>query len=66
MWPLLWYMPATTVRIERMRWEYDCIVEGGANDGQLEGEKAKLAGLLEAQLADALSRVPDSGLAGSF
>ena len=65
-WPLLSYMPATTVRIERMRWEYDCIVEGGAKEDQLEGEKAKLAGLLEAQLADALSRVPDSGLAGSF
>jgi hypothetical protein len=65
-WPLLSYMPATTVRIERMRWEYDCIVEGGASEDQLEGEKAKLAGLLEAQLADALSRLPESGLAGSF
>lgn len=65
-WPILSYMPAATVKIERQRWEYDCIVEGGATEDQLEGEKAKLAGMLEAQLADALAHVPESAEAGTF
>jgi hypothetical protein len=65
-WPLLSYMPAPSVRIERARWEYDCVVESGANEATLEGEKAKLAGLLEAQLADGLVDAPALALAGSF
>jgi hypothetical protein len=65
-WPLLSYMPAPTVRIERARWEYDCVVESGAGDATLEGENAKLAGLLEAQLADALTGAPPAALAGAF
>lgn len=65
-WPLLSYLPASTVKIERMRWEYDCIVDAGADESQLEGEQSKLAGCLEAQLSDALSRVPESATAGTF
>ena len=65
-WPLLSYMPAPTVRIERARWEYDCVVESGAAEAALEGEKAKLAGLLEAQLAEALGDAPDVARAGAF
>jgi len=64
-WPLLSYMPASTVKIERARWEFDAMVEGGGtNEPMLEGEKAKLAGLLEAQLAEALGDVPDTARAG--
>ncbi len=65
-WPLLSYLPASTVKLERMRWEYDCIVDGGADAGQLEGEQSKLAGCLEAQLCEALSRVPESATSGTF
>jgi hypothetical protein len=65
-WPLLSYMPAPTVRIERARWEYDCVVESGAAEGTLDGENAKLAGLLEGQLAEALTGAPPSALAGAF
>lgn len=65
-WPILSYMPAATVKLERQRWEYDCFVESGASEDQLEGEKSKLAGLLEAQFSDALSRLPTSAIAGSF
>jgi hypothetical protein len=63
-WPLLSYMPATTVKIERFRWEYDTMVEAGAPDEVLEGERAKLAGMLEAQFADALGDLPESARAG--
>jgi len=65
-WPILSYMPAATVKLERQRWEYDCIVESGTPEPQLEGERAKLAGLLEAQFSDALSRLPTSAIAGVF
>jgi len=65
-WPILSYMPAATVKIERQRWEYDSIVENGATEAQLEIENAKLAGLLEAQLADALSRLPPNARAGQI
>jgi hypothetical protein len=66
-WPLLSYQPAATVKIERARWEYDCLVEQGETpEDRLEGEKAKLAGLLEAQLADALEAVPISAVAGAL
>lgn len=65
-WPLLSYLPPATVKIERQRWEYDCVVESGADEDRLEGEKAKLTGLLEAQLADALSRLPESAMAGTL
>lgn len=65
-WPLLSYMPAATVKIERQRWEYDCIVEDGAPEAQLDAEKSKLAGMLEAQLADALDQLPALATSGSF
>ena len=63
-WPLLSYMPAPFVKLERARWEFDAVVEGGANEGVLEGERAKIAGLLEAQLAEALGDAPESARAG--
>ena len=63
-WPLLSYMPAPLVKLERSRWEYDAIVESGANETVLEGERAKIAGLLEAQLAEALGDAPESARAG--
>lgn len=63
-WPLLSYMPAPMVRLERARWEFDAFVEGGANEAVLEGERAKIAGLLEAQLAEALGDAPESARAG--
>lgn len=63
-WPLLSYQPATTVKIERFRWEYDTMVESGAPDQMLEGERAKLAGMLEAQFADALGDLPESAKSG--
>lgn len=65
-WPLLSYLPPSAVKIERMRWEYDCVVETEPTEAQLEGEKSKLAGLLEAQMGHALRDVPPSGLAGAF
>jgi len=65
-WPILSYMPAATVKLERQRWDYDCIVESDASEAQLEAEKSKLAGLLEAQFSDALSRLPTSAIAGAF
>ena len=63
-WPLLSYQSAPTVRIERHRWEYDTAVESGVDENELEGERAKMAGLLEAQLADALAELPEAGYAG--
>jgi hypothetical protein len=63
-WPLLSYMPASTVRIERTRWEYDVLAESNAQAELLEGERAKMAGMLEAQLAEALADLPESGQAG--
>lgn len=65
-WPLLSYLPATAVRAERARWEYDCIAEGGAAEDRLDGEKAKMAGMLEAQLAESLEMLPEQALAGMF
>ena len=65
-WPLLSYLPAPTVRIERQRWEYDCIVEGGASDEALDTEKGKLTELLQDQLGDALSDLPMVALSGAF
>lgn len=63
-WPLLSYLPATTVRLERQRWEYDCTVERGASETDLEAAKAKLAGLLEAQLTEALDQLAPTAFAG--
>lgn len=63
-WPLLSYMPAATVKIERARWEYDTMVESGAPDSVLEGERSKLAGMLEAQMSDALADAPESARSG--
>ena len=63
-WPLLSYQSAPTVRIERQRWEYDTAVESGVEPGELDGERAKMAGMLEAQLADALAELPEAGYAG--
>ena len=63
-WPLLSYMPAPMVKLERARWEFDAIVESGANEAVLDGERAKIAGLLEAQLAEALGDAPESARAG--
>jgi hypothetical protein len=63
-WPLLSYMPAPLVKLERARWEYDAYMESGAQEGLLEGERAKIAGLLEAALAEALADVPDTARAG--
>jgi hypothetical protein len=63
-WPLLSYLPATTVKIERFRWEYDTMVESGAPEPILEGERGKLAGMLEAQFSEALTDIPDSARAG--
>ncbi len=63
-WPLLSYMPAPMVKLERARWEFDAFVESGANEAVLEGERAKIAGLLEAQLAEALGDAPESARAG--
>jgi hypothetical protein len=57
-------MPAPLVKLERARWEYDAIIESGANETVLEGERAKIAGLLEAQLAEALGDAPESARAG--
>lgn len=65
-WPILSYLPAPTVRIERARWELDTKVETGLEGDELEAERAKMAGLLEAQLADALEEAPESALAGTF
>ncbi len=66
-WPLLSYLPPSAVKIERMRWEYDAIAEGdGDNADILEGEKAKLSGLLEAQLAQSLRTLPDGANAGEL
>ena len=65
-WPLLSYQPAPAVKIERARWEYDTLAEAAAAEERLEGERAKLAGLLEAQLGDALSEIPETAYAGSF
>jgi hypothetical protein len=65
-WPILSYLPAPAVRIERARWEYDTRAEADLQDNELEGERAKMAGLLEAQLADALSEMPEAALAGTF
>ena len=63
-WPLLSYQAAPTVKIERHRWEYDTAVESGVPESELEGERAKMAGMLEAQLADALGELPEAGYAG--
>ncbi|MCA9650589.1 MAG: hypothetical protein H6712_18610 [Myxococcales bacterium] len=65
-WPILSYMPAPTVRIERARWELDTKADAGIEGGELEAERAKMAGLLEAQLADALEEAPESAMAGTF
>jgi hypothetical protein len=65
-WPILSYLPAPTVRIERARWEYDTKAEAGLEGDALEAERAKMAGLLEGQLADALEELPEAALAGSF
>ena len=63
-WPLMSYQSAPTVKIERHRWEYDTAVESGVGEDDLEGERAKMAGMLEAQLADALAELPEAGYAG--
>jgi len=63
-WPLLSYQSAPTVKIERHRWEYDTAVESGVGESDLDGERAKMAGMLEAQLADALAELPAAGYAG--
>ncbi len=65
-WPLLSYLPATAVKIERARWEFDCIAEGNADENRIEAEKTKLAGMLEAQLAESLDMLPEAALAGIF
>jgi hypothetical protein len=65
-WPILSYLPAPTVRIERARWELDSRSEAGLEGDALEGERSKMAGLLEAQLADALEELPAAALSGSF
>ncbi len=65
-WPILSYMPAPTVRIERARWEYDTKAEGGLEGDELEAVRAKMAGLLEAQLADSLEELPAAALSGTF
>ncbi|MEX1365498.1 MAG: hypothetical protein AB1Z98_20390 [Nannocystaceae bacterium] len=65
-WPILSYLPAPAVRIERARWELDTATDSGLQSDALEGERAKMAGLLEAQLADALDEAPESALAGTF
>jgi len=65
-WPLLSYLPPSAVKIERMRWEYDAMAESDAEDGRLEGERAKLSGLLEAQLAQSLRTLPEGANAGEL
>ena len=66
-WPLMSYLPAPAVKLERARWEYDTMLESGDVSGdRLDGERAKLAGMLEAQLGDALAELPESAYAGSF
>lgn len=65
-WPILSYLPAPTVRIERARWEYDTMAEAGLEGDALEAERSKMAGLLEAQLADALEELPEAALSGTF
>jgi hypothetical protein len=55
------------VKIERARWDFDTLAESGeVGEDRLEGERSKLAGLLEAQLGDALSEIPETAYAGSF
>ena len=65
-WPILSYLPAPAVRIERARWEFDTKTEAGLEGDALEAERAKMAGLLEGQLADALEELPEVALSGSF
>jgi hypothetical protein len=66
-WPVLSYQPAPAVKIERARWDFDTLAESGeVGEDRLEGERSKLAGLLEAQLGDALSEIPETAYAGSF
>lgn len=69
-WPLLSYQPPATVKIERMRWEYDAMAEddesAASQAERLEGERAKLAGLLEAQLGQSLRTAPEGANAGAL
>lgn len=65
-WPMLSYLPAPAVRIERARWEFDTTAESSGDPAQVEGARAKMAGLLEAQLADALEELPEAALSGTF
>ena len=65
-WPILSYLPAPTVRIERARWEFDTKAEAGIEGDELEAERSKMAGLLEAQLGDALEEAPEAAMAGTF
>lgn len=65
-WPLLSYLPPSAVKIDRMRWEYDALAESDADAARLEGELAKLSGLLEAQLSHALRSLPEGANAGEL
>lgn len=65
-WPLLSYLPPSAVKIERMRWEYDAMADADAEEPRLEGERAKLSGLLEAQLAQSLRTLPEGANAGEL
>ena len=67
-WPLLSYLPPSAVKIERMRWEFDALAEAEAevDPNRLEGERSKLSGLLEAQLAQALRTLPEGANAGEL
>lgn len=65
-WPLLSYLPPSAVKIDRMRWEYDALAESDEDPNRLEGERAKLSGLLEAQLAQSLRTLPEGGNAGEL
>lgn len=65
-WPLLSMQPAATVRLEQARFEFDALVESGADKAQLEGHRSQLRSLLRDQLAAALDHLPPSALAGAF
>ena len=67
-WPLLSYLPPSAVKIERMRWEFDALAENEAegDSNRIEGERAKLSGLLEAQLAQSLRTLPEGANAGEL
>jgi hypothetical protein len=65
-WSLLSYQPASTVKLEVARLEFDCLAESGASAEVLDGERERLAGMLEVQLSSVLADLPEPALAGAL